>query len=77
MTKQRAGRDSDESIIGKGKAEMKGQSLRTGYLQNPNKKKWRVCIRKNKKGKENKSHFFSSQGENNSCICYLKKKKKN
>lgn len=27
MTKYRVGRDSDESRIGKGKAEMRGQSL--------------------------------------------------
>jgi hypothetical protein len=34
MTKYKVERESGESRIGKGKAEMKGQSYRTGYLQN-------------------------------------------
>lgn len=40
MTKYRVGRDSNESRIGKGKAEMRGQSVSTEQvIQNPSKEK--------------------------------------
>ena len=35
MTKYRVGRDSDESRIGKGKAEMKGQFLQNRLFTEP------------------------------------------